>query len=102
MTPAEAFSHFARSFALGLPVGVAYSFLRPLRPRHRILSDLLFLPVLFYAWLVIGFGICRGDLRLGCCSGLVLGIAAWELTLGRLLRPVFTWFFSMLAGFFRF
>ena len=88
MTPGESLRHFSLAFVMGLALGIYYGFLRPLRPRHTVLSDLLFLPAAFYAWLVLGFGICRGDLRLGCCSGLVLGAVAWDITLGHLLRPV--------------
>ncbi len=74
---------------LGLPLGACYSFLRPLHRRHPVASDLLFLPVLFYGWLYLGFAVCHGDIRIGYCAGLALGIFLWELTLGRWLRPVF-------------
>lgn len=101
MNPAESLRHFFQAFLIGLPLGAYYGFLRPLRPRHTLLSDFLFLPAAFYAWLVVGFGICLGDLRLGCCSGLLLGAVVWDATCGRLLRPVFAWFWRMLAGFCR-
>ena len=101
MTPSEALRHFSLAFLLGVPLGVYYGFLRPLRPRYALLSDLLFLPALVYAWLLLCFGVCRGDLRLGCCSGLFLGAVAWEGTVGKLLRPVFTWFWGLLASFWR-
>jgi len=102
MTPAQALEHFSLSCGVGVALGVYYGFLRPLRPRHPVLSDLLFLPALVYAWLVVGFAVCRGDLRLGCYSGLLLGAVAWELTLGRLLRRVFAWFWRILTTFWRY
>lgn len=74
---------------LGAGLGIFYGFLRPLRPRHTVLSDLLFLPAMGYAWLYLGFAVCRGDIRLGYCMGLILGGSIWEFTLGRWLRPVF-------------
>lgn len=74
---------------LGAGLGIFYGFLRPLRPRHTVLSDLLFLPAMGYAWLYLGFAVCRGDIRLGYCMGLILGGCIWEFTLGRWLRPVF-------------
>ena len=80
---------FLWACGIGLVLGMYYGFLRPLRPRHAVISDVLFLPVLAYGWLYLGFAICRGDLRIGYCLGILLGIVAWELTIGRLLRPVF-------------
>lgn len=80
---------FLWACGIGLVLGMYYGFLRPLRPRHTIVSDVLFLPALAYGWLYLGFAICRGDLRIGYCLGILLGIVAWELTVGKLLRPVF-------------
>ena len=80
---------FLWACGIGLILGMYYGFLRPLRPRHTVMSDVLFLPALMYGWLYLGFAICRGDLRIGYCLGILLGIVAWELTVGRLLRPVF-------------
>lgn len=82
---------------IGLALGLFYGFLRPLRPRHPLMSDLLFLPVMGYAWLYLSFAICRGDIRLGYCAGLFLGAAVWEMTVGRLLRPVFQGFWKVIS-----
>ena len=82
---------------IGLPLGLYYGFLRPLRPHHPFVSDLLFLPAMGYAWLYLGFAVCRGDLRLGYCAGLLLGAVFWELTIGRWLRPVFRGFWRILS-----
>ena len=56
---------FAIACLLGCGLGLWYGFLRPLRLRHPHISDLLFLPGAVYAWLLLGFQICRGDLRPG-------------------------------------
>lgn len=81
---------FAMACLLGLGLGFFYSALRPLRQHHPVLSDLLFLPLLFYAWLYLGFALCRGDIRLSYCMGLVVGIFLWNITLGSWLQPVFS------------
>ena len=94
MTPADSFRHFLIACLLGLGLGVLYGFLRPLRKKHPHISDLLFLPGLFWAWLQLNFGVCLGDLRLGCNMGLAVGILAWELTVGKLLRPFFSLFWK--------
>lgn len=98
-TPAQDGYRLLAAVILGLGLGICYGFLRPLRPRHALLSDLLFLPIAGYAWLYLGFAICRGDIRLGYCMGLLIGGFAWELTLGRWLRPIF---FGFWQGIFRF
>ena len=82
----------------GVHLGILYGFLRPLRPRYTILSDLLFLPALAAAFLHVGFGVCGGDLRLGCFLGLAAGGIVWEQTMGRLLRPVFTCFWKSIGS----
>ena len=73
----------------GTALGLFYGFLRPLRPRHSFLSDLLFLPAMGYAWLYFSFAVCRGDIRLGYTMGLLIGAIFFDATVGRLLRPVF-------------
>ena len=62
--PRIAAARFLSAVALGIPLGIWYSFLRPLRPKHTALSDLLFLPGTLWAWVFLTFGICRGDIRL--------------------------------------
>lgn len=86
--PLESAQQFGWACLLGLGLGLFYGFLRPVRP--RFLADLLFLPALFYAWIRLSFQICRGDIRMGITLGLFVGFLAWELTLGRLLKPVFS------------
>ena len=87
--PAVAAARLGRALVLGVPLGLWYGFLRPLRPRHTTLSDLLFLPGLFWAWLYLAFGICLGDLRLAHLAALAAGALLTDRTLGRLFAPVF-------------
>ena len=92
--PAQDGRRFLIACLLGLGLGLIYGFLRPLRKRHPIFADILFLPFMGYGWLYLGFAVCRGDLRLGYCAGLPLGGILWELTVGRLLRPIFDLFWK--------
>ena len=95
--PALDAARFLYACLLGGGLGLYYGFLRPLRPRHTVLSDLLFLPAVGWAWLYLGFAICRGDIRLGYCSGLFIGALLWEQTAGRCLRPVFFGFWGVVS-----
>ena len=97
ISPAVAAQRFAISLLLGAILGLYYGFLRPLRPRHTALSDLLFLPAAAYTLLYIAFAVCRGDLRPEHTAGLILGAFGWELTVGRCLRPVFSGFWKLLS-----
>lgn len=92
--PAQDGRRFLMACLLGLGLGLVYGFLRPLRQRCPVLADILFLPVMGYGWLYLGFAVCRGDLRLGYCAGLPIGGIFWELTIGRLLRSVFDLFWK--------
>ena len=56
ISPALAAQRFLISLLAGAVLGVYYGFLRPLRPKHTVLSDLLFLPGAFYTLLYIAFG----------------------------------------------
>ena len=92
---------FGIACLLGLGLGLYYGFLRPLRPRHTALSDLLFLPGLFYSWLWLSFAVCQGDIRLGYCMGLLVGALVFEQTVGRWLRPVFRLFWGGIGKIYR-
>lgn len=95
--PALAVRHFGGACLLGASLGLLYGFLRPLRPKHTLLSDAIFLLGAGWAWLYLALEVCGGDLRVGYCLGLPAGAVAWEMTLGRLLRPAAA-FFWRLAG----
>lgn len=100
-TPSLEFYRFLAGCLFGLALGLVYSFFRPLRPKHTKLTDSLFLLTLFWAWLYQGFGVCRGDLRLGYYAGFPLGILVFLNTLGRLLSPIFTLFWRGVGVFFQ-
>ena len=82
--------------AVGAGLGCFYGFLRPLRRKRHAIPDLIFVLAAFWGWLYVGFGICRGDLRLAWFFGMLLGGILWESTAGRLLRPVFFEFWRLL------
>lgn len=98
--PEIAAQRFAMALLLGAGVGLYYGFLRPLRQKHPHFADLLFLPGLITAWLYLSFGVCLGDLRMAYTMGLFLGAVIWEITCGRLLRPVFRLFWRLVDRFF--
>ena len=97
--PAVAAQRFLVSLALGGSLGLWYGFLRPLGAKHTAVRDGLFVPVLVWAWLVLGFQICAGDWRVGYLAGLFLGCVIFDLTAGLLLRPIFGTFWKLLATF---
>ena len=87
--PRDALLQAVLCLTVGLALGIWYGFLRPLRRKHPHLSDGLFILGAFYGWLVSGFAICKGDLRLAYTAAMFLGIWLMDRTAGRLLRPVF-------------
>jgi hypothetical protein len=91
-----AFAARAMLIALGMGAGLGgvYGFLRPLRPRLTALTDLIFVAVSFWVWLVHTFQLCGGDSRPVCLIAMAAGAVTWELTLGRLLRPAFFLFWQ--------
>ena len=98
--PAVSARRFCIACLLGALLGLYYGFLRPLRPRHKTLSDLLFLPGLLWTWIYLAFAVCRGDIRLWHTAGLLGGCFLWDRTAGMPLRPVFSrfWQVSPVAG----
>ena len=94
--PALALQRFGAACLLGVGLGLWYDFLRPLRPRNTALSDLVFLAVTGWVWLFLALRVCGGDLRVGYSAGLAVGGLMWELTAGRLLRPVFRGFWCFM------
>jgi hypothetical protein len=93
-TPAVAAARFGMAAAVGAGLGLFYGFLRPLRRKSNWLADLIFVIAAFFGWLYVGFGICRGDLRMAYFAGMALGGFGWEMTVGKLLRPVFFGFWQ--------
>lgn len=94
MTPAVAAYRMVCALTLGAALGTVYGFLRPLRPRHTLLSDGLFLAVAAWVWIYLCFGVCAGDIRAGFAFCLLAGGILWESTFGRWLRPFFFLFWK--------
>lgn len=88
--PRTAAVRFLLAFAIGFLLGLPHSFLRPLRRKNPHFADLLFFPALVAGWLQHSFRICRGDLRPVWLLGMLLGIRCWEISLGILLKPLFS------------
>ena len=97
--PGEALGELLAALALGAVLGLFWGFLRPLGKRRRNLADGLFLPGLALGLCVLGFGVCGGDLRPACLGAAALGGIGEEMTLGRLLAPVFYGFWFILSRF---
>ena len=71
--PALSLQRFGAGCLLGVGLGVLYGFLRPLRPKHTLFSDFVFLLGLGWAWLYLALAVCGGDLRPGYSFGLAAG-----------------------------
>lgn len=93
--PAVAARQLLAALALGGLLGLAYGFLRPLRPRHTVVADLLFCLAGFWAWLQLNFGVCLGDIRFGCNAVMVASGIVFDCTLGRYLRGIFDGFWKL-------
>lgn len=102
IAPALAAHRFLLAVLLGAVLGVVYGFLRPLRPRHKTLSDILFFPAAVWVWMYFALAVCRGDLRLGYVVGMGLGGVIWELTFGKWLRPIFSLIWKIFSRVFTF
>ena len=94
--PALAAQRVAMALAVGAGLGCFYGFLRPLRPRLTHLCDTVFVLAALWAWIYTSFGLCQGDLRLGYTTAIALGALLWEVSVGRLLRPVWRYFWKFL------
>ena len=77
MTPRIAAHRLLLGLALGAALGLWYGFLRPLRRRHSVTGDGLFLLGAAWCWLYLGFALCGGDLRLGYFLALGMGALGW-------------------------
>ena len=94
-SPELAARQFLMACLVGAGLGLFYGFLRPVRRKHPVPGDLLFLAAAFWGWLFWGFGICRGDYPGPGLLGMGLGGVVWEISAGRLLRPVFLRFWQI-------
>ncbi len=96
--PALAAHRFVCCCLLGAALGVYYEFLRPLRPRHTLAADALFLTGCVWVWLIMSFRVYRGDLRLGYSAGLLAGGIVWDLAFGSLIAPIFSGFWKFVRA----
>lgn len=101
-TPQQAARQALIALLVGCACGLLHGFLRPVGRKHPHLADLVFGAGLLWAWLYVGFAVCAGDLRLGYTGALFAGTVLWELSFGRLLRPLFTGIWRFFARLFRF
>lgn len=92
MSPAVAAARFLSGFLMGVGMGAVYGFLRPLRNKRKNLADFLFLLVLLPGVVYFTFAICRGAPQLALLVAPISGGVLWELSLGRLFRPVWSAF----------
>ena len=93
-------AQFGWGLLLGGVLGVFYDFLRPLRGRNNAPADLVFVFAMIAVWVQFQFGLCAGQIRLATTSALGLGFAFFELSLSRLTKPVFFWFWRVVFSFF--
>ena len=77
---------FAAACLAGFGLGAVYALLRPLPNRLRGLTDGVFILAVGYAWLQVSFRICGGDIRMIHFAGLLFGIWAFRMTLGKPLQ----------------
>lgn len=94
--PGLAAARFAMSLGMGAGLGLLYGFLRPLRPKLTHLTDAVFVLCAFLGWVQLGFGLCGGELRFGYWVGMLLGAVVFDVTAGRLLRPLFFRFWGII------
>ena len=84
--------HLWQGILLGCGLGLLYGFLRPFRPRW--LGDLIWIIALFWGWLVLCFGLCGADPRMGYTLSLLAGILLWDSVFGSILHPLFSSFWK--------
>ena len=100
--PLIAAQRFLYAFCTGAVLGILYGFLRPLRPKHTAVSGILFLSATVYGWLFLHLRLCQADIRIAYDLAMLLGGFTWELTIGKLLRPVFSAFWKAACEILRF
>ena len=97
MTPQVQAARFAASALIGLGLGVFYCFLRPIRTKHTVFADGIFVLGALVGWVYAAFYFCRGDLRMGYTFALFLGMGIGWRTVGLWLLPVFYGFWYLIG-----
>ena len=95
--PSIVAQRFLIACLLGCALGIYYEFLRPLRKKWTNLSDIAFVAGAFWVWLYLGFGVCEGDLRFGFSVALLGSSILFVVTIGSLLKPLFSIFWRMIG-----
>jgi hypothetical protein len=95
--PAVAANRLLICFLLGCILGICHDLLTPVRQKAPLFGDLLLLPVLLYLWLIAGFRVCRGDLRLGFLAGFLGGAILWHGLFARVFMPIYSLFWQPLG-----
>ncbi len=94
ISPAAGAWRLICAFLLGIILGIGNEFLRPLRKKHLITADLLLCLTMLVLWIELACGVCGADPRAWDTGVFFLGAAVGAFPLGKLLRPVFRWFWG--------
>ena len=97
MSPGLVWNRLAGCFLAGILLGPAVDLFRPVHRRLPVLTQLLMAAEFFACWLWLGFGLCRGDLRLGYFSSAALGFYLWERCFGTCTAAFFAIFWHAAA-----
>lgn len=97
LSPGVVFPRLAGCFLAGVLLGPAADFLRPLHRRLPVLCQLLICLELIFCWLFTSFGLCRGDLQMGCYLGTLAGFGLWEAVFGRAAAGFFGHFWQFVV-----
>lgn len=89
MNPGLVWHRLAGCFLAGILLGPAADLFRPLHRRLPVLTQLIIGTEFFLCWLYLGFGLCRGDLRMGYFGSAALGFLLWERCFGRCMGAFF-------------
>lgn len=89
MIPGTIGGRVVQCILLGGAIGLGADVVYPLQKKAAMLAQMLWSTWILWVWLVICFGVCRGDIRLGYWAAAALGAALWRGTASRLIRPVF-------------
>lgn len=78
----------------GAALGIIYDFLHPVQRRCNWPADGIFVICMFSGWVWYSFGFCGGGIRMATTGAFFLGMGLWELTLARLTKRLFGWFWQ--------
>ena len=82
LNPGLVWNRLAGCFLAGVLLGPAADLFRSLHRRLPVLTQLVIGTEFFLCWLWLGFGLCRGDLRIGYLLGTAAGFCFWEWYFG--------------------